>query len=360
MRHDLIKFPDLAHAEFQHSLDQSATGMLKRLEGIRPAMSALETFSDTVANFNNLSNSVKVGPTQYPNLYRNYLQMAEILDVRRLPDLYVATSTQINAYAMGVDKYTIVLYTGLLDILNQQEVMAIIAHELGHVKCDHMLYNSLMRMIIQLGGPLLSQIPIPLASGIFDLSLKLALVEWSRRAEFSADRAALLATQDPEAITGALSKLAGFSKTLDEPISIEALKEQATDFEGFTSKNPIAMYLWVEAMLQITHPFVPLRVREISQWAESAHYQKILSGKYRRLTEQVIAEPQLPKGLLCGQCQTVNPTDYRFCYKCNRNLSNTALVCGRCKKPVFDDYKFCPSCTADLLPSLALPAVPTP
>lgn len=342
-------FPDLSPLEFQHTLDRSATGMLSRLEKLRPAVSLLQTFSQHVERYMHISSNVRVGPTQYPSLYKAYLKAATILDVRRLPDLYIVSDNTINAYATGVDSYIIVVNTGLLDVMNENEVTAILGHELGHVKCDHMLYNSLSGMMVRLGGPLIDQIPIPFVGDIFDISLKSSLLEWGRKAEYSADRAALLATQNLDTVTQALGKLAGRSHLYGEAMNIDALIEQARDFEEFTDENPIAKFLRVQVMMQQTHPYTSLRVREISEWAGSEHYARLLSGKYRRLGGPDPETPVLPKGLLCSRCQTVNATGYAFCQGCGTNLGNSPLVCGTCKTPVLAAYNFCPVCKADLL-----------
>lgn len=343
-------FPDLSHFEFQHTLDRTAVGILTNLEKLRPAVALLRTFSEHIERYKHISSSVRVGPKQYPSLYKAYLKAATVLDVRRLPDLYIESKNDINAYATGVDSYMIVVNTGLLDVMNEREVTAILAHELGHVKCDHMLYNSLTGLIMRLGGPLIDQIPIPIpfVKDIFDLSMQASLLEWSRKAEFSADRAALLATQDIEAVSHALGKLAGHSNLYGEPMSIEALEEQAQDFEEFTDENLIAKYLRVQIMIQQTHPYTSLRVREICNWAESDHYKRILTGQYRRLNGPEQETPLLIKGLLCSRCQTVNPADYAFCQGCGTNLGNSPLVCGKCKTPVQAAYNFCPACKSSL------------
>lgn len=343
-------FPDLSPFEFQHTLDRSAVGMLTKLEKLRPAVALLRTFSESIERYKLISTNIRVGPKQYPSLYKAYLRAATVLDVRRLPDLYIVQNNVVNAYAMGVDRYTIVVHTGLLDVMNEREVMGVLAHELGHVKCDHMLYNSLTNAIRMLGAELFNQIPVPIPfiKDIFDFGMQNTLLEWSRRAEFSADRAALLATQDIEAVSHMLGKLAGYSNLYGETMSVEALLEQTQDFEELTDDNLVAKYLRVQFMMQQTHPYTSLRVREICQWANSDHYQRILSGKYQRLGEPATTLPQLPKGKLCPRCQTLNQLEYAFCQGCGTNIGSSPTVCGKCKTPVQAAYNFCPSCNSNL------------
>ncbi len=282
LREDLIFFPELSHQEFQHTLDREATGLLKGIDKFRSIISTLNSYVEHSQHYYHSSSCVRVGPNQYPSLYKAYVRAAQALDVRKLPELYIETVSEINAYASGVERYSITINSALLDILTERETMAIIGHELGHVKCDHMFYNTFTYFIRYFGGSVTGMIPPPFNSAV-DLSVQYALLEWSRRAEFSADRAALLATQDIGAVTEALSKIAGYSKTLSDPVSVEAIRQQADTFEEYVDDNWMAKFIKVQSMLKQTHPYTVLRVKEILAWSESDHYKQILSGNYQKL-----------------------------------------------------------------------------
>ena len=55
------------------------------------------------------------------------------------PELYVRQDPRPNAYTMAVQgqRPFVVVTTALLDLLEPREVQAVIAHELGHLKCEH-------------------------------------------------------------------------------------------------------------------------------------------------------------------------------------------------------------------------------
>lgn len=294
LREDIIEFPELSHQAFQHSLDRDAGSILKGIDKFKSIIGTINSYFEHAQHYYNSSSCARVSETQYPSLYRAYTKMARVLDVPKLPDLYVETVDEINAFASGIDRYSININSGLLDILTEREALAIIGHELGHVKCDHMFYNTFTYFLRYFGSQLMSMIPAPFNSAL-DISVQLALLEWSRRAEFSADRAALLATQDLAAVTEALSKIAGYSKTLSDPISVEAIKQQADTFEEYVDDNWMAKLIKVQSMLRQTHPYTVLRVKEILAWSESDGYKDILSGNYQR---RVAAPPptlELPK-----------------------------------------------------------------
>lgn len=142
LREELIEFPQLSHQTFQHSLDRDAGSILKGIDKFKSIIGTINAYFEHAQHYHNSSSCVRVSQTQYPSLYRAYTKMARVLDVPTLPDLYIETIDEINAFASGIDRYSININSGLLDILSEREALAIIGHELGHVKCDHMFYNT--------------------------------------------------------------------------------------------------------------------------------------------------------------------------------------------------------------------------
>ncbi|CCH01155.1 peptidase M48, Ste24p [Fibrella aestuarina BUZ 2] len=302
LRENLLSFPDLAATEFQHPLDRDATGLLKGIDKFRSIIGTLNAYVEHSMHYYNSSSCIQVSETQYPSLFKAYKRTAEALSIAKLPDLYIETIDEINAFASGIDRFTIKINSGLLDILTERETMTIIGHELGHVKCDHMFYNTFTYFIRYFGGSVTGMIPPPFNSAL-DISVQLALLEWSRRAEFSADRAALLATQDATAVAEALGKIAGYSKTLSDPISVEAIQQQANTFEEYVDDSWMAKFIKVQSMLKQTHPYTVLRVKEILSWADSDHYKKILAGEYQKQVAlpTAVTDPAAPTELSAAQ-----------------------------------------------------------
>ena len=218
-----MEFPRLSHHAFQHPLDSQALAVLKNVPALPTVIKFLsEKTTERFHHARRMSQSLRVNAQQYPSLYKKYVRLAQVLDVRQLPSLFIENKPVINAYAMGMENYSIVLASGLVDAMEDEEVLAILGHELGHVKCDHMLYNSMAHQLSafgSMGASFLSEIPF-LGKAISG-GLGLALYEWSRKAEFSCDRAALLATQDVGAVASALAKLAGFSKRYAHEMSLD-------------------------------------------------------------------------------------------------------------------------------------------
>jgi Zn-dependent protease with chaperone function len=273
------RFPGLNPVALQHPYDRAALGALQRVPGLDIVVRKfIELFPERVAYIQNVAQTVRVTTTQCPQLYAQLQEACAILDVRE-PELYVAQYPVPNAYTSGHDHPYIVITTGLLDLMNEEEVLAVIAHELGHIKSGHVLYKTMAR-----GMSFLLTILGDMTLGIGRLvgrTLEATLLEWDRKSEFTADRSSLLVVQDPQVMLSLMMKFAGgtlFEKNMMD--SREFLK-QADLYEDVDINllDRIYKMLLVSA---VNHPLTIVRAREIMNWSESREYKDILEGRYPR------------------------------------------------------------------------------
>ena len=125
------------------------------------------------------------------------------------------------------------------------------------------------------------QVPV---GGLALYTIIAALMEWDRKSELSADRAALLVTQDPDVIFRTHMKLAGGGMT--DQMNVDAFVRQADEYEAHG--GVIDGVMKVLNLMGRTHPFPVLRIREVRRWIDSGDYQAILDGEYvmRTSTDQ--------------------------------------------------------------------------
>lgn len=321
---ELRMFPGLSAAAYQHPLDVAAIRTLAATPGLQMLAKVVSgAFFERINNIEYTGHCVRGGPSQYGDIYRRYVSLAQRLDVRRIPDLYVKNAHDVNAYAQGVERYYIVVHTGLLDLVENDELDAILAHELGHVKCDHMKYLTIVSFLRDLGPAVLNLLSIPLAPAVL-LGAQAALVQWYQKSELSADRAALLATQDVAIVQSALSKLAGFSPRHTERLDIGALEKQAADFDDIGADSLFEKALKVWTLLGLTHPVPVVRIREAGLWAQSPQYAKLLRGEY--LTDDRI--PIVGPYRECTGCHSHQPPDAFFCGQCGVNIRAVPVTAG--------------------------------
>ncbi|WP_421655302.1 M48 family metallopeptidase [Leptothermofonsia sp. ETS-13] len=264
----LLKTPliGLRADHFRHPLDLQATANLKQLPGFDMVIrNLLGPLAEQVFYLDNIASSVLVSEKQLPNFHALLLEACQILDLEP-PQLYVRQHPVPNAYtfAMRGKKPFIVMHTALIDLLTPEEIQAVIAHELGHLKCDHGVYLTLANILIQLAS----------LGGVAQ-GLQSQLMEWVRCAEFTCDRAALLATQNPRVVASVLMKLSGGSPKLAEHLNLDAFLEQARAYDDI-SEDQFGAMLKQAMTEQLTHPVPVLRAREIDRWASSREYHSLL------------------------------------------------------------------------------------
>ncbi|CAN0278935.1 unnamed protein product [Ectocarpus sp. 6 AP-2014] len=231
---------------------------------IRGAVPAIE---DAVF-MDNIANSILVGPRQMASLHGLLLEACRILDMQP-PDLYIRQNPTPNAYTLAIrgKKPFIVLHTSLLDLMEPEEVQAVIAHELGHLKCEHGIWVTLATVV---------------ANGLYGrgflgafvadrLGLRRRLMRWSRAAEFTCDRAAMLVAQDVNVVVSTLLKLAGGSVSQASELSVPEFLKQASAYD-LASQTRIGKLLKREQSLELTHPLPVVRARELVKFSESPQY----------------------------------------------------------------------------------------
>lgn len=353
----LREFPKLSPAAFQHPLDVQATYNLRRVPFLALALKAISSsVFERQMRLLNISSAVRLGPNQGRSIYEKFVQAGQILDLPDLPEVYVSNQYTINAVAFGIEKYQIILYSGLIDALEEEELMAVIGHELGHVKCEHMLYKTMAYILRYLGVEVLYNL-LPAGTGaLASLPLLLGILHWERMAEFSCDRAALLVTQKPDAVASALAKLAGGSKKILPEINMEGILAQAEEYEE-ADEQVIEKLFKVNMLLLQTHPFPIVRAREILDWGQSETYRQIMAGEYLRsdgsgsaaAAATASADILDPVSRKCPDCGQLNSLAANSCLACGSSLKGASRVCSNCGIRVFSGWTTCARCGNDLM-----------
>ncbi|MBD2597382.1 M48 family metallopeptidase [Nostoc spongiaeforme FACHB-130] len=256
---------------FRHPLDLESTKALKQIPGIDLMVrNWLGPMAEQIFYVENIASSVLVSENQLPDLHKLLLEACKVLDIEP-PQLYVRQHPAPNAYtfAMRGKQPFVVLHTSLIDILTPEEIQAVIAHELGHLKCDHSVYLTPVNLLV------LAAAIVPNVGNFLAQAIQTQLLEWLRCAEFTCDRAALLATQNPKVVMSVLMKLAGGSPTLAPQLNLDAFVAQARAYDEI-SKTELGEMVKASRTAQLSHPVPVLRAREIDRWASSQEYQTLL------------------------------------------------------------------------------------
>lgn len=280
-------YPGISSEAFRHPLDRQAEQALRSVPGFDlVARRFVEFLSERPQYVFFMGNGIQVGPRQYANIYQMFRESVRDLDISPEPILFITQSASANAFSLGQDHPCIVLNSGLLDLLSAAELRTVIAHELGHIKCGH---TTLSQMAIWV-----TQLISGLADRTFGLSMLVttgllaAFAEWRRKAELSADRAALLVMDDLNPVLQTIMQIAGGSQKHAHELSLEEFlrqseRYQALDQDGLNQVYKFLLYNDLSTGIFLSHPFTIERAHYLHQWSTSDEFSQIRAGNYLRV-----------------------------------------------------------------------------
>lgn len=270
-----IVLTGISSRAWEHPADRGALAALRELRGFDDVVRAFfGMWNERGFRLSYLAAGIRVDHRQYPRVYQRYAEAASVLDIAELPELFVAQSPWLAAQAIGMDRPFIVLNSACVQQLDDDELRCLLGHELGHIRSGHAVYKTIM-IILTRWAANLSWLPV---GAIALRAIIAAMFEWWRKAELSADRAGLLAGQDPAAAQRLLMKLAG-GGDLSE-VDTATFLDQAAEYESGgdlrDSLHKIRMTAWS------SHPVPVARAAALRQWIDSGGYGRVLAGDYPR------------------------------------------------------------------------------
>jgi Zn-dependent protease with chaperone function len=281
-------FPEIAAVSWEHAADRAALQALRAVPGVDEVIRKVLAILGGERGIRLLfqGNAVRVGPGQFPQLWMRHVEMCTTFDWPNVPELYVSQTPFFNAGAYGVDDPFIVVHSAALEILDEDEIRTLLAHELGHVMSGHALYTTIAAILalVSLGA-------LPMIAAIAVLPVRLAFLEWSRKSELSADRAGLLGIQDVTIAQGLDMKMAagGRGEEFTAQLNVEAFMAQANEY-AYTNEGLDVVYKLLNT-LALTHPMHTVRAAELQRWVAAGEYDRIMRGEYTRRGDEARQRP---------------------------------------------------------------------
>ena len=224
-----------------------------------------------------VNNAREISKSDNPRLYRVVENIA-ITDGLPTPKVYIITDPAPNAFATGrnPNSSAVCVTSGLLDIMSDQELEGVIAHEMGHVKNYDIRVSMVAFAMVAVIG-LLADIMLRMAwfggddnndnNGIFmiigivaailaPVIATLIQLAVSRQREYLADATGVLTTRYPEGLIGALEKIQQTGSVM---------KRQNTATAHFFFANPLKGHSVTN--LFSTHPPIADRIKRLKDMA---------------------------------------------------------------------------------------------
>ena len=270
-----VPLTQISSRAWEHPADRAALNTLRAIPGFDEIIRKVAGFfGERGIRQLFLGDAVKVSATQRPKLNAMWTEVLETLDWPERPELYVTQTPLVNAMAVGFDKPFVVVNSGMLETLTDEELRGVLGHELGHIMSGHPTYTTIAIILMYFG---VSNLPFLAAAAI--LPFQLTLLEWYRKSEFSADRAGLLSVQDLNTVMSTEMKLAG-GKEYGDTLRVEDFIHQAEQYE--TGGNAWDTVLKILNTVMRTHPMHTVRAAELLRWHRAGGYDAIVAGDYLR------------------------------------------------------------------------------
>lgn len=254
-------------SDFIHPEDAAALEQLENIAGFPTLVKKVLSLGYEQMQYGiNMASAIRLSPTQLPDLYHHLPPICKKLGIEE-PEFYLQMDPMPNAWTFGDTKIFITITSGLVDMMNSEELDAVISHECGHILCHHVLYHTVARYI--LGGAdsigLLGKLADP---------IKYAFYYWQRKSELSCDRAASIVTS-PEIVASTMARLSGGPRSITGKINLEEWAKQADKYEDIRKDGFWNQTLQIYAIAEQSHPFSAVRVREILDWSKTEQYKSV-------------------------------------------------------------------------------------
>ena len=264
---------------FTSDADKWALDKLKRMPLVPTLVSKFYEYGfDRWLYCYNMSMSVRCGPNQYQTLHRILQESCRVLDMPE-PELYLSSNPFPNAFAGGVERPYITLRSSMVNTMSDEQLYHLIGHELGHIKANHVLYFSVASLLF----PLIDYVGRRTlgASDVAIYALILAFYEWSRQAEFSADRAGLLVSQSLQTSIDAEIALTAGPNRLSSEMNRDAFMDQARAYQDADPLDQLGKIILFAMMGKtFTHPMPVHRAQQLEHWVLSGAFDRVLAGDY--------------------------------------------------------------------------------
>lgn len=257
--------------DFEHPGEKDAMSVLRKIPMLDVVMAKyLDMQVQMTAYAEASGNYFRITEKTNPRIYSLYKLALERLDMPKEYPLFCKQCYDYNAMTIGADDPFVLLHSSTVANLSDGEMLTLLGHELGHIKCGHVKYyglaNTINSILAKIGG---------LATSAA-VGLQYAIQDWHRKAEYSADRAGLIASGDiNEAISYRMNTLGRSENIKDIDFSVDQVLRQAEDFDIETS-DIIGKLLYVSYTTKSTHPWSILRIKQIKEWYDSGEFSAII------------------------------------------------------------------------------------
>jgi Zn-dependent protease with chaperone function len=291
-------------SDFIHPEDAAALRQMENIPGFAALVKKILAIGMENLQYGiNMASAIRLSERQLPELYHHLPPICQRMGIPE-PEFYLQMDPMPNAWTFGDSRIFITVTSGLVEMMSDEELDSVIAHECGHILCRHVLYHTIARWISN--G--LENIGM---FGKLAIPIEYALCYWSRKSELSADRAASVITS-PEIVASTMARLSGGPKSITSKVDLNEWAKQADEYDRIQNDGLWNKTLQLAVIAGLDHPFSAVRVREILKWGASEQYHTIKNGGY------LLTGPKSAN--TCPRCGAHIEEGWKFCRNCGQKL----------------------------------------
>ncbi len=336
----LVPGYQLDRSVFLWAQDGQAMSTLQKIPALHSVVHAV---SDRVGRpwIESTFNGIRLGPRQLPDRWKMAVLAARILGLPTMPDVYVSGDQQWTTYTFGTETSAfIVLGTAILTNFKSEDLLFVMAREMGHCRAGHALWKTVTRFIAGDSAKMHGLFSNGLINAIHPMQLlqntvELPLMAWARQSEITADRAGLLAVGDETLARRALLAWCIHSATLLKQVNIEEWMKQEEESDDRMTR--------FTEMTTSSTMYTTRRLRLLGQAAREPDLMR-WSHSIQSARKQLDSPPlQAPESRTAAPAPPPTPTDSIrvVCTKCQaamrvplavlRGKSSLNVRCPQCK-----------------------------
>lgn len=259
--------------EILHPQDKSTIEKLNRIPGFKTIVDkTIVNIMEKYAEIEYSAEGINVTSKSMPAIHQQLIEACRVLDMQDIPACSTDWFYDISSFTVGEQKKRMVLQSGTIDLLTSDELLFVMGHELGHMKCGHKTYHMFAEALY-----------MPIANSdlkIWMSVIKMPLLNWYRVSDFTADRMGLLCCQDINVAFSTMIKMAGLPKKYYGQEHIKSFIQQAIEFNQKYSgaMERLIKFLSINAAAM---PWLVMRASELWSWYSSGEYNRILNKSKR-------------------------------------------------------------------------------
>ena len=273
--------------------------------------------------------SVLTTEKQYPIVYELAALVAQRLGLQRIPSVYIEMERGYQSATYGSEQDAFVNMGSFIPrLLNHKELLFVLGHEFGHLMSNHALWTTVSMFLVgQHRSTLMSDGILSYLNPQkwIETGVEAIITKWMQVAEFTADRAGLLAIGDFELARRALFLLYVKSRKEAEEINLEEWAAQH-ELESSTISK-------ISQLTSSTTPYLGVRLKELKLFYQSPQYQ-LLRNRVESGCGLDFSELYDEKGWLkqFKRAQAVQPASVQTAAAGPLQVPKIKVISGNCPK----------------------------